>query len=611
VRQRKGRANVALYSRECRALDNDACRGTERLVKVAIRRGVWLVLSLILLATVVSAMAVFVSYVAYARGTGIPAATTLVLRTTGDLGELEGAGLIGQFLPTQPTVRSVVDAIGRAKRDRRVKNLLVIPTPGSGFWAKTQEIRDAVLDFRKSGKKAVAFLEFGGEQEYALATACDKIFIVPTSVLDVKGAATYEVFLRGTLDKIGTFPDLLHIGDYKTAVNVFTEKTFTPAHREMTESLNSETLDQLVAMIAEGRRKSVDEVRALLDEGPFLPEEALDKGLVDDLAYRDQVAEKADLDEEETTEVEDYARATSLVRPWSRAPRVALIYAVGTIDSGVNDVGPEGMFAGSDTLVEYIEEARDDTSIRAIILRIDSPGGSSVASDVIWRALMLAKEKKPLVASMSDLAASGGYYIAIPADVIVAQPGTLTGSIGIFGGKFVTAETFKKLGANIESVSEGRFADIQSPIRRYSKEERAKVEAQLEAFYDQFIEKVALARKSTPEKIDGVAQGRVWTGRQARDLGLVDALGGLNRAIAAARERAKIPADQPVDLVVYPPHRSFLERVSDPFVRSGRAHALLQLLSPTERRAVRDLSAPVRLLRRREPLALMPYVFLR
>jgi protease IV len=252
---------------------------------------------------------------------------------------------------------------------------------------------------------------------------------------------------------------------------------------------------------------------------------------------------------------------------------------------------------------------------------VDSPGGSSIASDVIWRELMLTREQKPLIVSMSDLAASGGYYIAIPGHAIVAQPGTLTGSIGIFSGKFVTGGTFKKLGANIEGISNGKYADMSSPVRPYNAEERAKVEEQMQAFYDGFIEKVAQARKSTPEKIDAIAQGRVWTGRQALANHLVDKLGGLDTAVALAKERAKIPATTDVDLVVYPPKKSLFEAVSDSFGRTSEseqamlrgvdARMFMQMLRPSERRALIDLMAPFRLIQRREPLALMPFVFTR
>jgi len=590
---------------------------------VALRRGVWLVLSLITLAIIVSMAGVALSYLVFSRGVSVPSKTTLVLRLDpGDLAELDGAGVLRTLLPTRPTLRGVLDMLKQAKTDARVSQLLVMPTGEASFWGKAQEIRDGILDFRKSGKKAVAFLEYGGDQEYYVATACDRIYLMPTSVLDVKGVATYEVFLRGTLDKIGTVPDLLHIGDFKTAVNTFTEKTFTPAHREMTDSLNRDAYEQLVNGIAQGRKKTPDEVRALIDKGPFLPEDALSDGLVDDLAYRDQLDDKAGFGTTERTEANDYARAVSRPFHFARADKIALIYAVGTITSGESGNGPNGASVGSDTLNEYIEQAREDKSVKAVVLRVDSPGGSSIASDVIWRELMLTREQKPLIVSMSDLAASGGYYIAIPGHVIVAQPGTLTGSIGIFSGKFVTGGTFKKLGANIEGVSHGKLADMQSPVRPYNAEERAKVEEQMQAFYDQFIEKVAQSRKSTPEKIDTIAQGRVWTGRQALAIGLVDKLGGLDTAVALAKERAKIPATQDVDLVVYPPKKSFFEVFNESFGRSEQdsdaallrgldAQAFLNALRPSERRALLDLMAPFRLIQRGEPLALMPYVFTR
>jgi protease-4 len=589
---------------------------------VALRRGVWLVFSLIALVIFVSMVGVAISFFLFTRGASVPAKTALVLRLdAGDLAEVDGVGVIGSFLASKPTLRAVLDTLKAAKADPRVTHLVVLPTGGSNFWAKAQELRDGILDFRKSGKKAIAFLEYGGDQEYFLATACDRVYLLPSSTLDLKGVATYEVFLRGTFDKIGAVPDLLHIGDFKTAVNTFTEKTFTPTHREMTESLNHEAFDQLVHGIADGRKKTPDEVRALIDKGPFLPEDALSDGLIDDLAYRDQVEEKAGFAGSEQTEANDYARALSRPFHFARADKIALIYAVGTISSGESGDGAEGAYAGSETLVEYIQQARGDKSVKAVVLRVDSPGGSSIASDVIWRELMLTREQKPLIVSMSDLAASGGYYIAIPGHVIVAQPGTLTGSIGIFSGKFVTGGTMKKLGANVEGVSSGKFADMQSPVRPYSADERGKVEEQMQAFYDGFIEKVAQSRHSTPEKIDAIAQGRVWTGRQALANGLVDKLGGLDMAVAIAKERAKIPATQDVDLVIYPPKKSFLEAVSDSMggrteeraamMRSVDAQAFMHLLRPSERRALIDLMAPFRMIQRGEPLALMPYVFTR
>jgi protease-4 len=295
-----------------------------------------------------------------------------------------------------------------------------------------------------------------------------------------------------------------------------------------------------------------------------------------------------------------------------------VLNAVGAITSGRGGYDPvNGAVLGSDALVEYIREIRGDPSIRAIVLRIDSPGGSSTASDVIWRELTITKRdahKRPIVVSMSDLAASGGYYVAMAGDVIVAQPGTLTGSIGIYTGKFVTGGTFDKLGANIDATSSGRNAEISSPDRRFTAEERDKMRESMQAFYDQFVEKVAEARHSSPEKIDQIAQGRVWTGQQAKQVGLVDQLGGLQVAVNIAKQRAHIPADDEVEIVVYPPRRSFYEVLTEQFEQPagrGGADALLSLLGPRDRSVISALLAPSRLFRSGEILAHMPYVFLR
>jgi protease-4 len=576
------------------------------------RRGVWLVLGLILVASVVSAVGVWFTASFGGHRTRVPSSTALVLRLDGDMGEVEGAGLFDRFVEGPPTVRALVDALHRAKVDKRVKGLVIEPVGGAPFWAKSQEVRDAILDFKKSGKKTIAYLEYGGEQEYFLATACDKIVLLPSSVLDLNGLATYEIFLRGAFDKMGVAPDFLHIGDYKTAINAYTQKGFTPAHREMTTSLNHDALDQLVQAIATSRKKTPETVRALFDEGPFLADDALAAGLVDALLYRDEVEEHIGLGDEDTTDFDDYMRALPPPFTLSARPKIAVIYAVGTIDSGE---GPSGEVAGSDTLVEYINQAADDKGVKAIVLRVDSPGGSSIASDVIWRALMLAREEKPLIVSMGDLAASGGYYIAMPGHVIVAQPGTLTGSIGIYTGKFAMGGALDKLGVSVDGVAEGKHADINSPVKPFSPAERAKVEEQIQAFYDQFVSKVAEARKTTPAKIDAVAQGRVWTGRQAKGIGLVDELGGLDRAVAIAKDRAKIAAATDVDIIVYPPKPSIFDALSRPLGQqsqeSSGMRAALALLQPADRKIFRQVLTPMRLFSRREPLALMPFVFSR
>ena len=576
--------------------------------------------------------AVFVSiagfvllYLMFGREPSVPTNATLVLKVGGDLSEVAPSNVVGYFRGgNTPIVRTIVENLRKAKADSRVSALLLKPTGfDSPYWAKVQEIRDAVVDFKKSGKPVYAYLEYGGDREYFLASAADKVFLLPSSPLDLRGIATYQVFLRGVFDKFGVYPDMHHIGDYKTATNQLTEKGYTRAHKEMDESLNRDLYEQLVRGISDGRKKKDADVRALIDQGPFLPEDALRAGLVDDVAYEDQVEERlrpAGADRLRKIESEDYARVSAASVGLNRGPRIGVIYATGAINSGRSGFDPlNGAVIGSDTLIESIRQARRDSSLRAIVLRIDSPGGSSVASDAIWRELMIAKTERadrPIIASMSDLAASGGYYIAMPAQVIVAQPGTLTGSIGIYGGKMVTAGIYEKLGAHIESTSIGKNAEIDSPARPFNPSELKKVQDELQAFYDQFVEKVAQSRHTTPEKIDAIAQGRVWTGRQARERGLVDALGGLEAAVAIAKQRAKLSADAEVELVVYPPRKSFYELLTEQFSGGSNDQVAMSTwlaanLSKGEMDALRLMRGPLAMFRRGEPLALMPVSFVR
>jgi len=580
---------------------------------MAVRRGVWLVVLLLVLAVSISASGLLLLASAVGREPDVASNSTLVLRIGGDLSEMEPGGVLGQFIEAAPTVRGVVEMIRKAKTDRRISSLVIKPAGAGALWGKVQEVRDAVADFRRSGKPAIAYLEFGGEQEFYLASACDKVFLMPTASLDLTGMASYELFLRGMLDKIGAYPDALHIGEYKTASNTLTEHTYTPAHREMAESLNTDLYQQLVRGIADGRHKSEAEVKSLIDHGPFLPEEALKAGLIDDLAYEDELDDKVKLGTGKIkyTDMNEYRQVSPTSLGLNRGPKIAVLYAAGIIASGKSNYdSPSGNVVGSETLVDYLRKARADSAVKAIVLRIDSPGGSAIASDVIWREVMLTKNQKPVIASMSDVAASGGYYIAMPAHAIVAEPSTLTGSIGVVITKFVIDGTLKKLGLNMEGVSQGKYAQMYSPVRPFSPEERARVAENMQATYDTFVEKAAQGRNTTPEKIDAIAQGRVWTGRQAKQLGLVDELGGLDRAVAIAKQRAKIPQDSEVELVIYPPKKSFYEIFRDPF-GTDRTSTLTSLLGIGNPRVMQALAAPLQVFRRGEPLALMPNVFVR
>jgi protease-4 len=578
------------------------------------RRGVWVVIVLILVAVFVSAMGMLLLVSTVGREPQVASGSTLVLRIGGDLAEMDPGGVFGPFLEAPPTVRSVTEMLRKAKADKRITSVILKPTGPAAMWGKVQEVRDAITDFRRSGKPIVAYLEYGGEQEFYLASACDKVFLMPAASLDLTGMANYELFLRGTLDKIGAFPDALHIGEYKTAANTFTEKTMTPAHREMAVSLNTDLYEQLVRGIAEGRRKSEAEVRSLIDHGPFLPEDALRAGLIDDLAYEDELDDKVKLGPGTVRYVNmnQYRNVSASGMGLNRGPRVAIIYATGIIASGKSTYdSPAGSVVGSDTIVEYLRKARADGAVKAIVLRVDSPGGSAIASDIIWREVLLTKNQKPVIASMSDVAASGGYYISMPAHAIVAEPSTLTGSIGVVLTKFVIKGTLEKLGINMEPVSRGRYAEIYSPIKAFTPEERTRMLQNMQATYDTFVEKAAQGRNTTPEKIDAIAQGRVWTGRQAKELGLIDELGGLERAVALAKQRAKIAQDAEVELVIYPPKKGFFELMSDPLGASEGATRLASMLGLGNPKVVQALAAPLQIFRRGEPLALMPNVFVR
>jgi protease-4 len=592
---------------------------------VTLRGGIGLVFALIGLAVIVSFTLIALIYLSVSRGPAVPSSAALVLRPDGDLPELTPDDVVGQlFREETDSLRSLVDSLERAKTDPRITSVLLRPGSLSlPYWAKVEELRAALKDFRESGKPVVAFLEFGGDREYYLASAADQVYLLPSSPLDLTGVASYEIFLRGALDKLGVHPDFLRIGEYKTAPNQLTETEMTPAHREMAESLNRDTYERLVKEIAEARKLADTEVRELMDRGPLLASEALKARLVDGIAYEDELDDKVpalrkDDGMVDLLDADDYRRSRGYASTGFRLggrPRVAVLYAVGTIVSGRGGIdATDGALLGSDSFVEEIRRIKDDSSIRAVVLRIDSPGGSTVASDVIWRELTLLREddpERPLVVSMGDLAASGGYYIATPADEIVAQPSTLTGSIGIFAGKFALGEGLDKIGVASQVVKDGRNADIYSPFTPFSDDQRLRLQAFLDDFYQGFLAKVATSRQKTPQEVDSIARGRVWTGAQARQNGLVDRLGGLDVAIDAAKERAGLDAEDEVDVVVYPRRRTVYEALSDQFGGSGVSGAMSALLGRAPARAVAAATAPSRLFRRGEPLALMPFAFVR
>jgi protease-4 len=458
----------------------------------------------------------------------------------------------------RPSLRALVEAVDRAAADSRVKGLVLRVTPLEVGWARVQELRDAVVRFSLTGKPCWAHVEFAGNREYFLASGCSSIAAAPTALLNVSGLAAEVTFLRGTLDKVGVEAQFEGVGKYKNAPNQFTETGFTEPHREQMESLVDSLFDQYVAAVAESRGLDEAAVRAAIDEGPFTAPEALDAGLIDELLYRDEVEAKVPASER----VGATRYLSDSPSSWfDKRPKLALVYAIGDIMPGESSSGPlgRGGVAGADTISRGLRQAAEDETIQAIILRVDSPGGVGMAADAIWREVGRARQHKPVIVSMGDAAASGGYYIAMNGDVILAQPGTVTGSIGVFSGKFSMRGLYEKIGLSHETVRRGRHAALFSSWDPWTEEERAKVRGLNQTFYDTFIKKAAEGRERTPEEIEAVAQGRIWTGAQAVENGLVDALGGLATAVDFARERAGIAAKEPVVLVVLPERKGLLD----------------------------------------------------
>jgi protease-4 len=480
----------------------------------------------------------------------------LALDVSGDMPEEPSSGVSGLFENRVPSIRALVEAVDRAGRDPAVKGLLLRVGTLDVGWARVQELRDALVRFRRSGKPSWAHLEYAGNREYFLATGCAKVAASPTAMVDVSGLAAEVTFFKGALDKLGVQAQFEGVGKYKNAPNQFTETGFTPPHREQMEALVASLFEQYVRGVAEGRGLAPEEVRAVIDRGPFHAPDAKEAGLVDELLYRDQVEDRIP-----ATGRLDPSRYVKSARGYfDGRPKMALVYAAGDITPGESQSSPfGGGLVGSDTIVRGLRQARQDGAVRAIVLRVDSPGGSGTASDAVWREVALARKAKPVVVSMGDYAASGGYYIAMGADAIVAEPGTITGSIGVFSGKFSLRGLYGKLGISQETVRRGRNATLFSSFEPWSPEERAKVRRLNEAFYETFVTKAAEGRKRTPQEIEAVAQGRVWTGQEALAAGLVDRLGGLDAAVQTARDRARIPRGQEVQLVVLPQRKGLLE----------------------------------------------------
>jgi len=482
----------------------------------------------------------------------------LKMRLAGDIPEENRSGA---FLAKKRTLFQVLNQIQKAREDKTISGLILRIDNLAIGWAKVQELRDALYDFKSSAKKIYVFMESGGNKEYYLATLADKIIMLPTGDLNFTGLAAEVTFYKKTLDKLGVVADLEHIGDYKNASDLLTRESMSDAHREVVNSVLDDIYSQILQDIAQARNLTVEEVKDKINQGPYTALEAKKTGLVDELAFYDEVKEIAEEKENKnflTLSENRYSKQTEWGYSWFIPPKIALIYATGEIVSGRS--GRDFLFGntmGSETIADAIKKAREDNKIKAVVLRVDSPGGSGIASDVIWRELVLTKRKKPLIVSMSDVAASGGYFIACPGDYILAQPGTITGSIGVISGKVSLQGLYQKIGFSKEIVKRGAHADFYTTTRTFSDEEREIVRRQIKQFYSDFVDKVASGRKLPFAYVDGIAQGRVWTGNQALQNKLVDEFGGINLALALAKEKAGIPDESAVQIVTLPRYRRF------------------------------------------------------
>jgi protease-4 len=451
----------------------------------------------------------------------------------------------------RPTLR----ALHEAADDRHVVGLIA-KVGGMWPWGTMQELRRGVQNFAASGKPTLAWVETFGElgsrgmAAYVLATAFRELWLQPGGEVSLLGVGIETPFVRGTLDRLGIEPEFEQRHEYKNAVDVLTRKEFTAAHREALERLTESVFSDAVETIAEARGLTSDQVRELINTGPRTAPEAQAAGLVDQLGYRDQAydAMRARIDGKPELLFADRWRAhRKLAPPPHRRGHVALVDVRGGITTGRTRRGPMGRQTGSDTVSAQLRAAHDNDRARAVVIRVESPGGSAVASEVIWREVCRLREAdKPVIISMGDVAASGGYYIACPADVIVALPATLTGSIGVYGGKLVVDSLLERLGVSTGRVQQGAHALMYSARRSFSADERARFAATVDAIYHDFVGKVAEGRQRPVADIEAVARGRVWTGRDALEAGLVDELGGLRDAVRIARERANLPEDAPV-----------------------------------------------------------------
>lgn len=503
------------------------------------------------------------------RTPGISSDSVLILPIQGEIQEYAPASSLSSIFGPEPlTMYGLTRALKAARDDDRIKGVVLRIHPFSMGFAKLQEIRELVVRLEASGKWTEAYVETMGEftpgnGQYYLASGCGKITLNPLGDVNLIGLNAEVPFVRGLLDKLHIEPDFDHIKEYKTAMNFFTEKEFTEAHREMMESLLGDLFDQMAEDIAASRKMTLEEVVKIIDAGPYSAADALEKGLIDRTAYWDEMHES--ISERAGNSFEWVKLGSYLDHIREHGSKIAVIYGMGPIFVGESSTSPfdSSPTMGSESIARLFKRVRDDDSIKAVVFRVDSPGGSAVGSEIIRRSIILTKDKKPVVVSMSDVAGSGGYWVSMSADKILADAGTITGSIGVVVGKFNTRKFWGDfLGITHDEVRIGKNANLYSGLDSFTEEQKKVRTRFMETIYEMFVTQVADERGLTKERVNEIGRGRVWTGKQGLNLQLVDGIGGLEAAVEQAKELCGIAADESVKLIPYPRKKSLMEVLS-------------------------------------------------
>jgi protease-4 len=455
-------------------------------------------------------------------------------------------------------LNDILKNLKKAKEDENIKGIFMELSYIPAGIATIDEIRNGLLDFKESGKFIYTYAEVMTQGAYYLASASDKIYMNPVGTMELKGLRSKVTFFKGALEKLGVEPVIFRHGKFKSAIEPFMLDKMSEANKEQSMTFVQSIWDYMVANIAKSRGLTAAEINQLADAYTIRnTQAAVDHKIIDGSKYRDEVIDElvtlTDAGKPEKLEMVKLSKYTDVgnVKKHRKhqSDKIAVIYASGEINSGKGD----NQTIGSETLAQALRKARRDSTIKAIVLRVNSPGGSGLASDVIWREVVLAKQAKPLVVSMGDLAASGGYYIACSADVIVANEVTLTGSIGVFGLLLNTQELMnKKLGITFDGIKTNQYADLGDVTRPMTEAEKEIIQGEVEEFYSVFIGKVGDGRKMAVAGVDSIGQGRVWSGANAKQIGLVDEFGGLERAIVIAAEKANLTDYKTIDLPEQP-----------------------------------------------------------